>query len=350
MSSPRAAGSSGSPRPPIPTPLARELADRSDGAGLAEVWHRLAAVAPEERPEDAALRADAWARVAAATGIPVDVRQSRPAAGAAVRPRVTSADGVRRRGRPAWATRIGGTARLRWAAAALALVAAGGGARAVGTVQVVAARGARTAVTLPDGSRAELNAGSTMRYARGFLGWSVGGARVRRVRLEGEAFFSVTRGGGSFAVETPEAHVTVLGTRFGVRARGGTRVVVEEGRVQVAPAGGRGVAGAPVVLAAGEETLVAAGAAPTPVRRAPVAQLVAWRRGGFAAVDQPLAAVLDELGRRYAVDVALRAPATAADRVTLYYPRPVGAETIVADVCAARGLRYRQTSRGYEVF
>jgi hypothetical protein len=81
-----------------------------------------------------------------------------------------------------------------------------------------------------------------------------------------------------------------------------------------------------------------------------VAQLVAWRRGGFAAVDQPLAAVLDELGRRYAVDVALRTSAAAADRVTLYYPRPVGAEIIVADVCAARGLHYRRTSRGYEVF
>jgi ferric-dicitrate binding protein FerR (iron transport regulator) len=106
-----------------------------------------------------------------------------------------------------------------------------------------------------------------------------------------------------------------------------------------------------VVLKAGEATRVAPGAAvPAPARPAPVARLVAWRVGGFAAVDQPLAAVLDELGRRYAVEVALRTPTAAGDRVTLFYPRPVAAETIVADVCAARGLRYRATSRGYEVF
>lgn len=161
----------------------------------------------------------------------------------------------------------------------------------------------------------------------------------REVWLEGEAFYRATRGARPFVVRTYNAQVTVLGTRFGVRARdewaGGTAVTVEEGRVRVGAVPAAAASGGAVVLGAGERTVVAAGAACPAPAAAPVAQLLAWRPGGFAAVDLPLDAIARELERQYRVDLVLRAGAAAGDRLTPYYPRPVGVEAILADICAA---------------
>jgi hypothetical protein len=234
---PATAGDAGSP-PPLPPSLAAELETRADGAALAEVWRRLE-VGDRPAPADAVLRADAWARLAAATGVPAAVRRpgvpvapGAPAAPGATPRRPDERPAVARPAPrpahrmpgPAWAARPRGRARLgRLAAAALVLAVGSVGLRAAATVRVSAAPGRRELVTLPDGSRVELNAGSTLQYARLFSGWRVNGARVRQVSLDGEAFFSVTRGGGTFVVRTPDAAVTVLGTRFDVRARGGPR-------------------------------------------------------------------------------------------------------------------------------
>src|SRR5690606_693130 len=88
--------------------------------------------------------------------------------------------------------------------------------------------GERLAVVLPDGSRVELNSGSRLAYRRTF-GW-----RARRVDLHGEAFFDVVPADVPFTVRTFNSAVTVLGTRFNVRAwpddeQAETAVVLEEG-------------------------------------------------------------------------------------------------------------------------
>src|SRR5690606_12487557 len=121
--------------------------------------------------------------------------------------------------------------------------------------------------------------------------------------LSGEAFFAVEPGGRPFVVETFNAEVTVLGTRFNVRARRGhgeasTQVTVTEGRVRVFSGGEA------VELAAGEGSAVedAAPSAPAPV---PVEVAEAWQTGGFAVRGLPLPAVLAEVERRWGVDVAL---------------------------------------------
>ena len=87
--------------------------------------------------------------------------------------------------------------------------------------------------TLPDGTLATLNSGTTLSYRRTF-GW-----RTRTVRLHGEAFFDVTTDADPFRVQTFNSTVTVLGTRFNVRAwsgdlTGASTVVLEEGRVRFA--------------------------------------------------------------------------------------------------------------------
>ena len=65
---------------------------------------------------------------------------------------------------------------------------------------------------LPDGSKVQVNARTTLSYSEG--SWE----EDRSVSLEGEAFFEVTKG-SAFTVASPYGEVMVLGTQFNVYAR-----------------------------------------------------------------------------------------------------------------------------------
>jgi len=221
-------------------------------------------------------------------------------------------------------------------------------------VTVTAPPGQHRTATLPDGSTAELNSGTTIAYRRGFQAWPFVDADRRTVRLDGEAFFEVADGTRSFTVETANARVSVAGTRFNVRAWSDrdatTEVTVVDGRVRVSP---RKRPDRSVDLAEpGHVSRVTNPAsAPTSPQSTSVEHVLAWRNNGFAARAQPITAVLRDLERRYDVTLHLhdsvgrtRAP------VSLYYPEPTDLETILHDLCTARDLNYRPTSRGFELF
>jgi transmembrane sensor len=211
-----------------------------------------------------------------------------------------------------------------------------------------AAPGERLAVRLPDGSRATLNAGSEVRYRRGFSLLPGLPAGRRRVRLQGEAFFDVVPGERSFQVAAADASVRVLGTRFNVRSRpAGLEVAVEEGRVEVA---GRGRPGA-VVLRAGEAVRMDEARDRLTRLRVPRERVGAWRRGGLTVVDEPLSAILAELSRRFAVEVTLADPDEGGrERLSVYYPMLGSLESVLSDLTIQQDLRYRRTAEGWEVF
>ena len=310
--------------PAMPPELDAALRDEPDAAELARVWDLLGEAAPEPTADDDA----AWDRLRVAT---LDAPPAR-------RPPARAADRAPRRAE---------RRRMRIVAAVLATVLTVAGWVYLSTpVSVTATAGSFTTVALPDGSTVELNSGSAIEYPRAFWRVPFVAAEARTVRLVGEAFFAVETDGRPFVVETADARVRVLGTEFNVRTRDGvgTVVTVAEGRVQV---DGAAVAEG-VVLDAGERARVVGGV-PT-VEASGVAQALAWRNRGFAAQDVPLAAILAELERRFAVEVTLRAPQAATDTLTLYFPQPTDAESILRDICTARDLRYRRTSRGFEVY
>lgn len=84
-----------------------------------------------------------------------------------------------------------------------------------GTTRTIATEtGQKRTVILPDGSRAILNANSTLVYD---AAWS--GETARRVELEGEAFFDITHDPAHpFYVKTSRMEVKVLGTAFNVKS------------------------------------------------------------------------------------------------------------------------------------
>ncbi len=73
-------------------------------------------------------------------------------------------------------------------------------------------KGQKLNVQLSDGSRIKLNAESRLLYPDSFNS-------ERRVEIEGEAFFEITKSNIPFVVKTRDAEIRVLGTSFNVNTR-----------------------------------------------------------------------------------------------------------------------------------
>ncbi|MBV4357263.1 FecR family protein [Pinibacter aurantiacus] len=79
--------------------------------------------------------------------------------------------------------------------------------------EVKAKSGAKSRLTLPDGTKVWLNAESRITYNNNF------NTKTREVELEGEAFFDVVKNPGSpFIVHTTGIDIKVLGTAFNVKS------------------------------------------------------------------------------------------------------------------------------------
>jgi len=92
--------------------------------------------------------------------------------------------------------------------------------------------GARSNITLPDGSKVWLNAGTTLKYDQNY------GQKERRLYLSGEAYFDVAKDKlHPFFVQTPRLMVSALGTKFNIKAYSDEKtisVTLEEGKIDVA--------------------------------------------------------------------------------------------------------------------
>lgn len=90
---------------------------------------------------------------------------------------------------------------------------------------------------LDDGTRVYLNRGGELSFREDF------GARRRRVKLSGEAFFDVKSDPvHPFVVETRGVHIRVLGTSFNVKAGERIEATLEKGRIALESASGEELA------------------------------------------------------------------------------------------------------------
>lgn len=326
--------------PPIPP----QWRDETDALELERLWVELEAARPAPVPVEATDRD--WAELRSRMGTPALAREletrSRRISGAVMATPASMEERSRGRG-------ISGPFRGALAAAAVLVVILTGSLAVLGIPGgVVALPGELVTMALPDGTRAELNSGSSMRWRRSIL---PGAPAPRSYRLSGEAFLSVVPGERPFVLETYNAQVTVLGTRFNVRAREGTgtgtEVVLAEGRVRLA----HSATGASVELSPGEAAGVAQGSvSPGLPRPVEVNRMLAWRAQGFSALEQPLSDILQELSLRYAVDIALAGGVDGSQRLTVHYSRLGDLRAVLSDLSTARGLRFRETNGGFEVY
>ncbi|MBK1838759.1 FecR domain-containing protein, partial [Azospirillum sp. YIM B02556] len=217
--------------------------------------------------------------------------------------------------RPAGGAGSAGGRRL----APLALLAAGLAAAAVFGPAMLdrlgsdysTASGERRVVTLADGSQVQLNTDSAIS-----VDFSGSGRRVTLRR--GEAFFSVTADRSRpFEVTAMGAVTRVVGTRFAVRRMDeATRVVVEEGIVEVHCPAGLAASEDGVRLTAGEAARYEPGTCPTRENGVDVARATAWRDGRVVFDGRSLREVVGELNRYRSGPIILLDAELAQRRVT----------------------------------
>ncbi len=194
-------------------------------------------------------------------------------------------------------------------------------------------------MTLPDASKVNLNAGSSLSYNRLF------GLTHRNLKLNGEAFFEVQKDQKPFTIKTHDASITVLGTRFNVDAwpaQGtSTRVTVDEGRVALK----HNETKASAELTAGETARIMSEQIESV--KGGLESDLAWLEGHFAFTESSLSVLFSELSRSYGINIELRISDADSKLITAYYNRPDKPEFIIRDICQVRGLSYRKSQNGY---
>lgn len=150
-------------------------------------------------------------------------------------------------------------------------------------------------LVLSDGTRVWLNAGTKIRYPARFTGTE------RRVSLDGEAYFAVTKDAKNpFVVETGKQALTVLGTEFNISAYGEDRRIVTtlvEGKVKVE------YEDQTLELTPGEQSVFNGDNRTMLKRDVNVEEYTGWKDGYILLEDLVLEDIMQKLCRWYRVGV-----------------------------------------------
>ena len=160
------------------------------------------------------------------------------------------------------------------------------------------ARGESYMLILPDSSRVWLNAASSLTYPA-----NLGELKMRQVRLEGEAYFEISRNQmRPFKVESRGQVVEVLGTHFNVNSYGDEHSVITtlmEGQVKVTAL----KTNRTVLLQPGQQSRLLNNVELDMLPNIDVEDALAWKNGYFQFNGEDLYAVMRQLKRWYNVEI-----------------------------------------------
>lgn len=174
---------------------------------------------------------------------------------------------------------------------------------------IIIPRGGEYRLTLADGTQIWLNADTKLRFPVNF---AVG---ERRVFLDGEAYFKVTRDTKRpFIVESPKQQVEVLGTEFCVNSYSDNSEVLTtlvEGSVSVkADKRAKGV-----VLIPGEQSRLNVDNGNITTQEVNINGEIAWKNGQFYFNKETLSEVVKKIERWYDIDLVV--DKSAADMIVV---------------------------------
>lgn len=163
--------------------------------------------------------------------------------------------------------------------------------------ELVVGKGAEFSIMLSDGTQVWLNADSRLKYPVAF-----GKDGVRRVYLQGEAYFDVSADGSHpFIVTAAGTDVTVYGTEFNIHARSEdyVRTTLVRGAVSVSVAGDT----SQTCLAPGQTAQVNPQDGSVTLNEEPIELYVGWKQGKYYFEEIPLKDLFAELSLWYDVAV-----------------------------------------------
>ncbi|MET6996869.1 FecR family protein [Chitinophaga defluvii] len=148
---------------------------------------------------------------------------------------------------------------------------------------------------LPDGSKAWLNAGSSIRYPTAFKG------RNREVETTGEVYFEVAHNAfNPFRVKTGSIVIEDIGTAFNINAYGdepAIKTTLVEGSIRLLTGSNN------KVLRPGMQGTIKAGNDEIAVSNVDVAEIIAWKEGLFNFNNLDMETVMRQIGRWYNMEI-----------------------------------------------
>lgn len=161
-------------------------------------------------------------------------------------------------------------------------------------------KGRQFNVVLPDGTKAWLNAASSITYPTTFNG------RERRVEITGEVYLEVAADAQQpfYVSINKQTTIQVLGTSFNINAYADepvTKTTLLQGSVKIVM--GRKAN----ILQPGEEAITASGR-DIVVQQADIAKVMAWKKGMFDVEGEGTAAFLRQLARWYDLEIVYQGP------------------------------------------
>lgn len=161
-------------------------------------------------------------------------------------------------------------------------------------------KGIKTTIMLPDGTKVNLNSGSSILYPKIF------GPDERRVFLEGEAFFDVAKNPAKpFKVEAGKLEIVALGTSFNINAfkeHNDIKVSLVSGSVSVT---NRSHQDTFVTLLPGEQALWSEQDEKIRVQPFNLLAATGWKDGWIIFENNSLDEIVDILETWYGVDIKL---------------------------------------------
>ena len=179
--------------------------------------------------------------------------------------------------------------------------------------RLITPKGGEYTIMLVDGTKVWVNAATEIYYPVKFVG------KERRVWLEGEAYFEVTKDAAKpFIVEVNGMEIKVYGTQFNVNTRRDDQMqtTLVEGSVSVKPKGL-----AEVRLKPNQQAVFNKLAGRVTVREVDVLSYVAWQRGNYYFENKSIGEILDELSLWYDIQVFFMNNEVSNERFSGYLPR-----------------------------
>lgn len=202
--------------------------------------------------------------------------------------------------------------------------------------------GQKSILTLFDGSRITLNAGSKLKYPKQF------GTDVREVFLEGEAYFEVKRNESRpFIVRSGNISTTVLGTEFNVKAfpeESRIAVSLVDGKVSVHKSNDPGQ----FMLNPSQQFIYEKTSGREVISTFDLSQAVGWKNDLFKFENERLENVIAVLERAYGVEIEIKDKSLLNKRITTQFNQD-SFWTMIKVLREVTGLNFRTVHKDNEV-
>jgi ferric-dicitrate binding protein FerR (iron transport regulator) len=199
------------------------------------------------------------------------------------------------------------------------------------TIRIESSAGQHQFAELPDHSKINLNAQTSISYHPYW--WKIN----REIKLVGEAYFEVEKG-KKFTVVSAKGITQVLGTSFNILAREDIyKVTCITGSVKV-----KSVTGSEVILKPNGKAEINADGQIDVFANIETYPEISWKKNIFLFTASPIHLVFAEIERQYGVKI--EAPVGNSSLYTGNFSKDQGVDEVLNYVCPALGLKYVRKS------